>query len=449
MAFGVLDWSWVGRDLHLTYELDGSPLGAMALTETIELPDSGPGARSRDVAAIIDLLAVVAGVSYAKTIPPGPITYGGRLNLSPAQHEVAAAVYDHGMREYAFANGFGVPVGFRLPAHGRRVVKPVAGLDPSRALIPVGAGRDSSLLAAVLGSSPELGPPPLLMTIGDNPYAAKVADVTGLELLTVRRTLAPQLADLNAAGALNGHVPVTAINSLISAVVAAITGCGSVVMANERSASQPTRVVDGCEINHQYSKSLPFETLLRTALAPSGIDYYSALRPWGELPIAAAFARCEPTLHRAFMSCNQAFLRDPARRSDGWCGRCPKCRSVFLSMAPFMAPADLVAVFGRDLLDDTAQIAGFTALVDPNAKPFDCVGEIDEARVAFQLLGEEPAWRDHAVVRAIADLSLEPTDDRVLDRSDDHHVPPRMLQVLAGVIDGAPPRPRGAVRAAG
>ena len=44
-------------------------------------------------------------------------------------------------------------------------------------------------------------------------------------------------------------------------VVALATGCGAVVMANERSASQPTRVVDGVEINHQYSKSFAFERL--------------------------------------------------------------------------------------------------------------------------------------------------------------------------------------------
>src|SRR5690606_16672904 len=142
----------------------------------------------------------------------------------------------------------------------------------------------------------------------------------------------------------------TAINSLISVVVALATGCGSVVMANERSASQATRVVAGVAINHQYSKSLAFERLLRAALAPTGISYFSALRPWGELPIARAFARAPRAVHAAFMSCNRAFVRDPARRSAGWCGDCPKCRSVYLSLAPFMAPGDLATIFGRDLL---------------------------------------------------------------------------------------------------
>ena len=52
---------------------------------------------------------------------------------------------------------------------------------------------------------------------------------------------------------------------------------------------------------------------------------------------------------------------------------------------------DLVGVFGRDLLDDPAQEAGFRAVLGIDAdKPFECVGEIDEARAALRAVAAAP-----------------------------------------------------------
>ena len=65
------------------------------------------------------------------------------------------------------------------------------------------------------------------------------------------------LFELNAAGALNGHIPVTAINSLIAIATAVLHGLGPVVMSNERSASDPNLIWNGHEINHQWSKGSP------------------------------------------------------------------------------------------------------------------------------------------------------------------------------------------------
>jgi hypothetical protein len=58
---------------------------------------------------------------------------------------------------------------------------------------------------------------------------------------------------------------------------------------------------------------------------------------------------------------------------------------------------------GCDLLDDAAQVAGFAALLGLDAdKPLECVGEVEEARVAMRLLGAAAGWRGTAVVRALA-----------------------------------------------
>ncbi len=66
------------------------------------------------------------------------------------------------------------------------------------------------------------------------------------------------------------------------------------------------------------------------------LAYFSLLRPWSELAISRAFAGL-PAHHATFMSCNTGFrIHEPS--VPGWCVDCPKCRFVFLALAPFMRP---------------------------------------------------------------------------------------------------------------
>ena len=86
-----------------------------------------------------------------------------------------------------------------------------------------------------------------------------------------------------------------------------------------------------------------------------------------------------------------------------WCGVCPKCHFVFLALAPFMPKPRLVAIFGRNLLDDEAQVPGYDALMEfRDHKPFECVGEARESRAAMAALAARPEWREDAVVKRFA-----------------------------------------------
>ncbi len=88
--------------------------------------------------------------------------------------------------------------------------------------------------------------------------------------------------------------------------------------------------------------------------------------------------------HGLFSSCNRNFRILGAKPSARWCGECPKCRFVFLALAPFMSKPALLAIFGRNLLDEPEQIDGFDALLEFHAtKPFECVGEGRESRAAL------------------------------------------------------------------
>lgn len=396
----VLPWEIEGRKLFLRYR---SHLANF--TETFEFPVEI--VVTNTTRHLIDLLSVVAAVSYAKASAPVRIN-AAHIGLTPHAQKMIDVVFDEGMREFAFHNGLPLEHVCELGAHIATSAITGTGAivnNESPLLIPVGGGRDSSVVATALHSRK-----PLLLSIGNNEYVQKIADELHLRLHTIVRTIDPQLIELNAKGALNGHVPVTAINSLVALVHADITGSRAVVMANEASASEPTRIVDAVAINHQFSKSSQFEALLRDALVSLGIsiDYFSALRDRTDSEIAQAFAvRCR-SLHSSFMSCNKAMIRDTTRKSNGWCGRCPKCRSVFLSLAPFLTPREMTQIFGADLLDDPAQREGFAHLVDAHNKPFECVGEVAAAIDSLNKLQQLPQWKEHDVVSHLSNISPIP-----------------------------------------
>jgi hypothetical protein len=243
--------------------------------------------------------------------------------------------------------------------------------------------------------------PTFLVAVNKSPAMQRTAEVSGLPLAAIKRTIDPELLELNAAGALNGHVPITAIVSLIVVAAGYIYGYDTTFMALERSADEVTALIDDIAVNHQWSKSTECELSLRSVIresVSSSIEYCSALRSCGELEIARWFAGLE-RYHAGFLSCNHAYR--PGASYDTWCGHCPKCHFVFLVLAPFLDPGRLGAIFGRNLLDDPEQLEGFWDLCAAGRKPYECVGEQRESLLAFFFLLEDPRWRDAAVVVAL------------------------------------------------
>ena len=213
-------------------------------------------------------------------------------------------------------------------------------------------------------------------------------------------------------------------------------------MANERSASAGSMRWAGIEVNHQFSKGLRAERLLRAALEEleGAPEIFSVLRPASELAVARAFARLRP-YHGAFTSCNAVFRADPALRTESWCCECPKCRFVFLALAPFSEPEHLREIFGRDLLAEESQLEGFALLTGTGGpKPFECVGEEEESLAAIRLLAADPRWSSHRVVERLVSevLPRQPAgvgDPRtVLALSDDHCVPAALMPHVRALL---------------
>jgi hypothetical protein len=309
---------------------------------------------------------------------------------------------------------------------------------PRRTLVPIGGGKDSLVSVEMLKGLHE---PATAAWVGDSALIAACAQRTGLPTLNLRRTLAPELFEYNRLGALNGHVPVTAINSAILLCAAILYGYDAIAFSNERSASVATLEYDGQPVNHQWSKGLDFERALRDytkSHIAADLDYFSLLRPWSELAVTREFAR-RTQYDDVFSSCNRNFRIRGARPSDRWCGQCPKCHFVFLALAPFVAKPRLLAIFGRNLLDDAALAPGFDALLEYRGhKPFECVGEGRESRAALHALTQRPEWAEDALVARFA-AEIAPQLDRdeldlvpLLQPSTEHFLPERLRGLLHG-----------------
>ncbi|MCK5444655.1 MAG: hypothetical protein KAI73_03475, partial [Rhodospirillaceae bacterium] len=140
--------------------------------------------------------------------------------------------------------------------------------------------------------------------------------------------------------------------------------------------------------------------------------------------------------------CNKSYRINDAMTDRRWCCDCPKCRFVFLVLAPFVEKSRLVEIFGKNMLDDASQIEGYRELLGLEGhKPWECVGEILESGAAFWALSEHPDWKDAAIIKTLAADMVEggvqlghAFDDAMTPFSVDN-LPPDFKEALIDAIE--------------
>ena len=418
----------------LVYAFDDGP----ELVERVTFPAAPPIAAERRAGfdAALDLLHLIAGISYFKAGVPAGIAVESHTP-DAATAAFLDTLYLHGLGEFAYHNRLDLRGRIRFPVAAPAAVAaaPAGSAAPAaaRTLVPIGGGKDSLVSVELLKAA---GVDATAVWIGNSPLIEACAARTGLATLNIGRELSPVLFEYNKAGAYNGHIPVTAINSAILVVAAVLYGFDAIAFSNERSASSATLEYDGQAVNHQWSKGWAFERAVGeviTARIDPRLHYYSLLRPLSELAVAQRFAR-STAYDAVFSSCNRNFRILGPRPADRWCGQCPKCHFVFLALAPFMPKPRLLAIFGRNLLDDETLSAGFDALIEyRDHTPFECVGEGQESRAAFAALAARAEWSEDALVarfrREIAP-QLDPRSlalDAQLAPCGEHRIPARLV----------------------
>lgn len=388
--------------------------------------------RARIPRELIDNLVFHLGLaelpSYWKATcsPRVEVRRGG---LSPEQAAFWTWVLTEGMGEFHFTNRtpFTEPDFVTITAEAERAhtvfEEPLGGGH----IIPVGGGKDSLVTLDLLSRH---GKENTTLAINPPPSTEAAIRVTGIsEHVRVDRRLDSRLLELNAAGFLNGHTPFGAVIGFASALAAAVLGRKHIVLSNESSSDHATLVDRGRIINHQFAKSSMFEVALHRYLTEhvaADLHYFSLLRPWNELQIAQRASELT-NLHPLMRSCNRG------RKTDTWCGQCPKCLSTFITLAAFMPRPELVRLIGKDLLLDPVCQAILPSLLsdDGAERPFECVATPAEIRAALQLArGERLAplmWdvltqRGHRglvpdALYEIADAALRPRLSPLLDQA--------------------------------
>lgn len=206
--------------------------------------------------------------------------------------------------------------------------------------------------------------------------------------------------------------------------VAMAHGYENLLVGHERSANVGNLVwaTTGEDINHQWGKSLEAEKLLTayvgSNLAPE-IDYFSVLQPVDDTLIFASLRGTTDRIPLAH-SCNVA---------KPWCMRCPKCAYVWICYKAWLPWEAVDAVFGGANLTDLEenQLWYRQMLGLESHTPFDCIGQVDEVRLAFKM-ARARGLRGRAMtyLDEVGPVDVAGILDRYLSVGDDHGIPDRL-----------------------
>ncbi len=324
-------------------------------------------------------------VSYWKCACPKTV----RINccsLNKEQIKFWKKLYFNGLGEFFYRNGIKTDIDSfmdMIPCSGK-VPEFTGGGRGQGFLIPVGGGKDSVVTLELLNNYKDVNSCYILNPRGATLNCAHTAGYPDDKIIGVKRTIDKQLLELNAAGYLNGHTPISSVIAFSSWIFAYCNGKEYIALSNESSANESN--ISGTNINHQYSKSTEFEADFRRYTKEYFNDfpeYFSMLRPWSEWQITKKFVKY-PKYFPVFQSCNIG------SKTDTWCSNCAKCLYVYIMLAAFLPDEELIKIFGKNMLRNEEYRDLFKGLVYQDFdKPFECVGTKAEINLALYTAAEK------------------------------------------------------------
>ncbi len=357
--------------------------------------------QNQALSRIFSLAHIAFGISYYKAFCPCELSVESSA-LSKDEALFFNRFYESGLGEFAVRNNLNLQGLITFPFE-RKEKTSVPIMLQNKYLIPIGGGKDSCLTVEIMK---KLNVNAATIAIGNARPICACMRLSNLDSLNIIRKIDPQLIELNQSGHTNGHVPITGMLAFLLWGAAILYNYQYVVLSCEQSANVGNLMQGNLAVNHQYSKSFEFEQnfyRLTQSVTPD-FRYFSLLRPLSEFSIAKLFSQYCQTYFSAFTSCNKAFRLNEKTRLNAWCGTCDKCRFVFLILAPFLPRETLIRIIGKNLLDDETQLIGYKELLGLQGhKPFECVGEIEESRIAFQILSRRNEWKNDFVINALTD----------------------------------------------
>lgn len=339
------------------------------------------------------LAFMLIGTSYYKTFPSTNVILKAGT-LDEWQVQFFDRVYQEGMSQFAYEN--------RLKRSDLAHFD-VSNKDQPQSLSYSGegvialqsGGKDSLLTASLLNQNKQAFTSWYISSSSD--YPGLLDDLGSPVRKTQRQIDITALRAAKENGGLNGHVPVTYILMSLSLIDAILTNKNTVLLSVGHEGEEPHAWIGDLPVNHQWSKTWPAEQAFADYVKryiSDDIHIGSPLRGYSELKVAELFVRSAwQKFGHSFSSCNLAnYKQGESNTKLKWCGECPKCANSFLLFAAFVEPDDLKSLFGgQDLFAKPSLQDTFKGLlgIDDVMKPFECVGEIDELRLAYHMAREK------------------------------------------------------------
>lgn len=393
-------------------EYDGHP--PERFRETLNLPWLKPGAWAAAPAKLLErvlgMTHLMLGLNYWKMDCPETLVLKEGA-LAPEQVTFWEIIYTKGMGEFYYKNKIDFRNLVHFVAESGKAPRPMARKPKKGCLVPIGGGKDSAVTVQLLREHDIAFD---VFTMGTSHIQEAFMEVLAVPAYYVERQLDPlMIARSKAEEVYNGHVPVSLFYVMTSLLTAVLEGHRAVVFSNEKSANIGNVQYLGMEINHQWSKTLECELLVRSYIQSyitTSIDIFSLLRPLHEIEIMRRFV----TYGKYFplvSSCNRNFVisstQPKAARGSYWCGQCPKCAFVFPLMAAFLPKDAVCEIFGKNLFADESLLPLFQELLGlQGIKPFECVGLPEEVLVAFFEAHARHEWDEDPIMKWVIDHAL-------------------------------------------
>lgn len=351
--------------------------------ETLSLSDTFSFREEKDALTIENILfhvSIAFGISYYKLFPTKNIIVDSGT-LSQEQKDYWRDFYVQGLWEFFYTNNIDFTKLCYFTSTSTQERKKREFTLSKKTLLPIGWGKDS-IVSSLLLEWKEVTP----FIFGKiDAIKQGFLDIYWNPELLIERQLDPKLFEMNAQGYYNGHVPITGLISFFLTFVCYIYDYKFIVFSNEKSADSWNTDFHGESINHQYSKSSNFREgfsdYIREYISWE-ISYNSLLWEYYEIEIAKIFAEKGKKYFDVFSSCNKNFSIQK-QTSQRWCNNCPKCLFVYMILRPFLSKTETLQIFWEELYErkDLENLFLETIWVS-GIKPFECVGEVDEAKLA-------------------------------------------------------------------
>lgn len=333
------------------------------------------------------LAFVIIGVSYYKCFPSTEAIYD--FQIDSWQAEFFNHVFQEGLGQFAFENNLTRNDLLHFIETDIHQAEPKKYFGTGIIALQSG-GKDSLLVASLIEKAGRNFD--AYYVSNSNFYPDVLNKISANNLLISKRQIdIDAIKNSIADGGLNGHVPVTYIVQSLALIQAILKNKNQIIVSIAHEGEEPHYKIGDMNITHQWSKTWraekDFAKYVKYYISPD-IQIGSPTRQYSELKIAELFAAHSwKKFGHDFSSCNVSNYRVGNNNQNlNWCGSCPKCANSYLLFAPFIESKELRSLFSNEDLFEKPELAHtFRGLlgIDNEPKPFECIGEINELRVAY------------------------------------------------------------------